>query len=293
VNDTDVAPAAIVTLAGTAATLTLLLESATVVAVGAAALKLTVPVEVVPPATLAGLRVRPLSAGAPGGGGGWLGVQPESVAVAEVEPSLTVTLQVEEVNGSCWMRNAPVASAVPVTDCWGELTVIVAFGTAPLPSTRSAVPLSSARVTEMPATAAEGALNAPSTTTRARMLRDLIGTCCSLLRAPSQAGFHGILDPKILPRGQLLANRRRGFAVATIPSGLGSPTRTGGFRQFSGTVTLLFTDVEARRACCTSSASRTPTFSPSTGTFSSTPSCGTAGCVEVDTQQQPPRTWRQ
>src|SRR5262249_23085285 len=86
VNDADVAPAAIVTLAGTPATLTLLLESATGVAAVATALRLTVPVEVVPPATLAGSSVRPLSTGALGGGGG-VGVHPASVAVAEVEPS--------------------------------------------------------------------------------------------------------------------------------------------------------------------------------------------------------------
>src|SRR5215472_17154372 len=62
-NDADADPAATVTLAGTPATFRLLLDSATFVAAGAAALRVMVPVAVVPPATLAGLTVRPASAG--------------------------------------------------------------------------------------------------------------------------------------------------------------------------------------------------------------------------------------
>jgi hypothetical protein len=70
VNVADVAPVAIVTLTGTPATLRLLLESATVVGDGAAALKLTVPVDVDPPGTVVGLSVRLLNTGAPGAADG-------------------------------------------------------------------------------------------------------------------------------------------------------------------------------------------------------------------------------
>src|SRR5215471_2869670 len=62
-NDAAEDPAATVTLAGTPATFRLLLDSATVVAAGAGALRVTVPVAEVPPATVAGLRVSPLGAG--------------------------------------------------------------------------------------------------------------------------------------------------------------------------------------------------------------------------------------
>src|SRR5215831_15267066 len=64
VNDADAEPAATVTLAGTPATFTLLLDRATAVAAGAAAVRVMVPVAEVPPATVVGLRVRPLNAGA-------------------------------------------------------------------------------------------------------------------------------------------------------------------------------------------------------------------------------------
>jgi hypothetical protein len=65
VKDADVEPAATVTPAGTPATFRLLLERATFVAAGGAALRVTVTVEEMPPTTLAGLRVRPLNVGAP------------------------------------------------------------------------------------------------------------------------------------------------------------------------------------------------------------------------------------
>jgi len=66
-----VAPAAMTTLAGVLATLVLLLESATVAPpAGAAALKVTVPVEEFPPVTLVGFSVSEESVG----GGGAPGV---------------------------------------------------------------------------------------------------------------------------------------------------------------------------------------------------------------------------
>ena len=57
----DVAPAATVTLLGTFAADVLLLDKLTVVADGAAALSVTVPVELEPPVTLVGFSVRELS----------------------------------------------------------------------------------------------------------------------------------------------------------------------------------------------------------------------------------------
>jgi hypothetical protein len=70
VNVALVAPAATVTLAGTRATVVLLLES-TICAppVGAGPLKVTVPVEKFPPTTLAGLIVNDVGVGAGGGTG--------------------------------------------------------------------------------------------------------------------------------------------------------------------------------------------------------------------------------
>jgi len=70
VNVALVAPAATVTLAGTRATVVLLLES-TICAppVGAGPLKVTVPVEEFPPTTLAGLTVNDVGVGAGGGTG--------------------------------------------------------------------------------------------------------------------------------------------------------------------------------------------------------------------------------
>jgi hypothetical protein len=62
VNVADFAPAATVTLLGTLAADVLLLDKLTVVADVAAALSVTVPVELEPPVTLVGFNVRELSA---------------------------------------------------------------------------------------------------------------------------------------------------------------------------------------------------------------------------------------
>jgi hypothetical protein len=64
VNVALVAPAATVTLAGTVATAVLLLESViTLPPTGAALLSVTVPVDVAPPITAAGLRLKDKSEG--------------------------------------------------------------------------------------------------------------------------------------------------------------------------------------------------------------------------------------
>jgi len=112
VNVLLVAPAATVTLAGTVAAAVLLLDSDTTrPPLGAAALNVAVPVDELPPATLAGLTARPESAGDGGGGltpsdanrvvlpsvaESWTVVVPEGnvviVKVALVAPAATVTL---------------------------------------------------------------------------------------------------------------------------------------------------------------------------------------------------------
>lgn len=71
VNVAVVDPAATVTLAGTAATVALLLARLTTVALDGAALSVTVPRALVPPATLDGLSVRVPRPGDEGGGGGF------------------------------------------------------------------------------------------------------------------------------------------------------------------------------------------------------------------------------
>ena len=63
------APAATVTDAGTEARV-LLLARLTIVAAGAVALKVTVPVALFPPVTVLGLKVKPATVTAGGGGGG-------------------------------------------------------------------------------------------------------------------------------------------------------------------------------------------------------------------------------
>src|SRR5437773_12457823 len=83
---------ATVTLAGTVATLVLLLERATTAPpLGAGALSVTVPVEELPPVTLVGLRLSDESVGGPrsaerrvgrGGGAGGGGAEGEGVAEA-------------------------------------------------------------------------------------------------------------------------------------------------------------------------------------------------------------------
>src|SRR3989441_640025 len=131
------APAATVTLAGTVATRVLLLERVTAVAAEGAGLMLTVPCEVLPPATVAGVSVTLLRAG------GALGVQPDNVACVELPPPFTVTTQVGELNGCTWILKAPAASALPSA---APSTKITWLGRAPLPSRRSCPALSSARV---------------------------------------------------------------------------------------------------------------------------------------------------
>jgi hypothetical protein len=70
-----------------------------------------------------------------GGGGGWLaGVQPDSVACVEVVPSLTTTRHVGELKPERSMRKRPSEAAVPIGV---PSMLIVAFGVAPVPSTRS------------------------------------------------------------------------------------------------------------------------------------------------------------
>src|SRR2546426_796394 len=132
-----VAPAATVTLAGTVATTVLLLERVTAVAAEGAGLMLTVPCEVLPPATVAGVSVTLLRAG------GALGVQPDNVACVELPPPFTITTQVGELNGCAWILKAPAASEVPSA---APSTKVVWLGRAPLPSRRSCPAFSSARV---------------------------------------------------------------------------------------------------------------------------------------------------
>src|SRR4051812_15573431 len=163
-------PADTVTLAGTEAAVGLSLDSATTNPPdGAAAVRRTVPVEELPPRTSAGLMLTDESAAAVPGAGvgvgdGLLTVQPERVAVAGVgEPSLTATLQSAGfANGSRSARKLPAPSLV-VT--WVPSTVIGELGAA-VPSTRSRVPLSSARETRTVADAAGAATPARTTTSR-------------------------------------------------------------------------------------------------------------------------------
>lgn len=65
-----VAPAGTVTLAGTAVAPELSESDTAAPPLGAAALKMTVPVEALPPVTLVGLRLKAESVGPDGGGGG-------------------------------------------------------------------------------------------------------------------------------------------------------------------------------------------------------------------------------
>ncbi len=153
-----VAPAGTVTLAGTVATVEVLLESETTAPpVGAALVRVAVPFDALPPTTLVGLRVSVARAGP-------LGVQPDKVARAEEVPSLTVITQDGELKLVTWILNAPPPSAFPRTT---PSMLIAAFGTAPLPSTTSCPAFSCARLTEIPAaTAAWGRLRSNPTTRR-------------------------------------------------------------------------------------------------------------------------------
>lgn len=86
VNVADVAPAGIVTDAGTRARVALLLRRVTVVAVAAARLRVTVPVDETPPRTDAGFKVKALNvAGA---------VLMVNVAVLVTDPAVAVTVAV-------------------------------------------------------------------------------------------------------------------------------------------------------------------------------------------------------
>jgi len=101
-------PAGTTTLAGMLTTPGASLLSATVVLFAVVALNPTAPVAPLPPVTVDGVTVTLVTVTGPGGGGGagggGEGVQPESVAVADVCPSLTVTLQVGELKGDVSIR---------------------------------------------------------------------------------------------------------------------------------------------------------------------------------------------
>src|ERR671918_1399207 len=114
----------------------------------------------VTPAASAGLSAD----GAPTlGGGGALTTQPDSLAGAEVTPSETVTVQ----SGGAEKKlpsslNAPFPSAV--VERAPGVPVTIRFATAPLPSIRTLVPWSSARVIEIAACAGPAAASTPSAT---------------------------------------------------------------------------------------------------------------------------------
>src|SRR5215218_5572686 len=98
------------------------------------------------------------------GGGGALTTQPDSLAGAEVTPSETVTVQ----SGGAEKKlpsslNAPFPSAV--VERAPGVPVTIRFATAPLPSMRTVVPCSSARLIEIAAWAGPAAASTPSATT--------------------------------------------------------------------------------------------------------------------------------
>jgi len=98
-------------------------------------------------------------------------VQPESVACADDAPSLTVITHVDELKPERSMRKRPSEAAVPIGV---PSIVIVAFGAAPVPSTRSWPPFSSARVTVIAASAAGAATsNSRTPASNATPARDL------------------------------------------------------------------------------------------------------------------------
>lgn len=141
---------------------------------------MTVPVAGVPPITSAGLMLTADRAGAGAGGGGGCGgggrggggsggggepaVQPDNVTVvAFAEPSFTATRQ--SLGGEKdWLSilKEPEASLVPSTT---PLTVIDRFGVA-VPSSRSLVPLSSAREIWTAASAEDAVDNTAASTTK-------------------------------------------------------------------------------------------------------------------------------
>jgi hypothetical protein len=95
-------------------------------------------------------------------------VQPESATTTDVDPSPTVTLQVLERKPEALNLNSPLLSALPVAVDSGEVTVIVAFARASLPSTVSVPESSEAFLTLRAASAAEVVtVNAARTTSDA------------------------------------------------------------------------------------------------------------------------------
>jgi hypothetical protein len=127
---------------------------------GAAAVRVTVPVDGSPPTTSVGLTPR-LESDAEDEGGGELTEHPERVAVVGVaEPSFTATLQSAGFAKSFFaILKFPAASLVPMAT---PLTVIVRFAIA-VPWMRSLVPLRSARVKRTSATAVDTATIALTT----------------------------------------------------------------------------------------------------------------------------------
>ena len=118
-----VAPAAMVTLAGTVAALVLALERATTAPpLGAALVRVTVPCEVLPPVTLVGLSVREDKLA--GGGGGGTGVT-ASAAVRVTPPKAAemVTLLVIGTETVLMAKVALVAPAATVTLAGVEATL--------------------------------------------------------------------------------------------------------------------------------------------------------------------------
>jgi hypothetical protein len=102
---------------------------------------LVVPVSRAAKVSELGVRV---TAGAVGGGAGLVGEQPDNLADAVLAPSVTLTWHVEELYGEADSLKAPLASLIPPTA--PGLSEIEWLRSAPLPSTRSWVPFSSARV---------------------------------------------------------------------------------------------------------------------------------------------------
>src|SRR5918911_5622972 len=96
-------------------------------------------------------------------GGGALATQPDSLAGAEVTPSETVTVQSGGAEKKLLSSlNAPFPSAV--VESAPGVPVTIRFATAPLPSIRTLVPRSSARLIEIAAWAGPAAASTPSAT---------------------------------------------------------------------------------------------------------------------------------
>src|SRR5215217_6554800 len=97
------------------------------------------------------------------GGGGALATQPDSLAAEEVTPSETVTVQSGGAEKTLLPSlNAPFPSAV--VERAPGVPVTIPFATAPLPSMRTVVPCSSARLIEIAACAGPAAASTPSAT---------------------------------------------------------------------------------------------------------------------------------